>query len=64
VSGRPALLMSRDVKQVLIAAKRAGASKVEVPIRGTSVIVHLDKADDKPAAAGVNEWATDDTDKA
>jgi hypothetical protein len=36
------------MKQVFIAARRAGASKVEVPIGGTSVIVHLDKADDKP----------------
>ena len=55
MSGRPALLMSRDVKQVCIGAKRAGATRVEIPIRGTSVIVHFDKGDDEPVAAGVNE---------
>ena len=49
MSGRPALLMSRDVKQVCIGTKRAGASRVEIPIRGTSVIVHFDKGDDKPS---------------
>jgi len=45
VAGR---LMSRDVKQVCIGAKRAGATRVEIPIRGTSVIVHFDKSEDKP----------------
>ena len=46
MSGRPALIRSRDVKQVILAAKKVGATRVEVPIGGTSVIVHLDK--DKP----------------
>jgi len=64
MSGRQALVRSRDVKQVLIAARRAGASKVEVPIGGTSVIVHLNKTDDKPVAQDANEWAVDDAHKA
>ena len=55
MSGRPALLMSRDVKQVCIGAKRAGATRVEIPIRGTSVIVHFDKRDDKPDAQDADE---------
>jgi hypothetical protein len=55
MSGRPALLMSRDVKQVCIGAKRAGATRVEIPIRGTSVIVHFDKADDTPVAVEPDE---------
>jgi hypothetical protein len=48
MSGRPALVRQRDVKQVIMAAKKAGALKVEVPIGNTCAIVHLRPTDDKP----------------
>ena len=50
MSGRPALVRQRDVKQVIMAAKKAGALKVEVPIGNTCAIVHLHATDDKPDA--------------
>jgi hypothetical protein len=46
VSGRPAPIRQRDIKQILGAAKKAGAKDVTVRINDVSVIVHLD--DDKP----------------
>ena len=49
MSGRPALVRQRDVKQVILAAKKAGALKVEVPIGGTSAIVHFRASNDEPA---------------
>jgi hypothetical protein len=52
------------MKAVFLAAKKAGATIVEVPIDKTSVIVHLDKDDQKPVAQDANEWAVDDAHKA
>jgi|AmaraimetFIIA100_FD_contig_51_6460584_length_410_multi_3_in_0_out_0_2 hypothetical protein len=48
MSGRPALVRQRDVKQVIIAAKKAGAAKVEVRMGGACAIVHLCEPDQKP----------------
>jgi hypothetical protein len=65
MSGRPALIRQRDCKQIINAAKKAGAKGVEFRIGPVPVIVHLD-ASDVPDAAdnNTNEWLTDDADKA
>jgi hypothetical protein len=69
MSGRPAAVRARDLKQAIIAARNAGAPKVEVKLPGeAAVIIHLDLPDDKdvaeekPAAsvAEGNEWLADD----
>jgi hypothetical protein len=41
MSGRPALIRQREAKQIIEAAKKAGANEVEVRIGEVSVIVHL-----------------------
>ena len=41
MSGRPALIRQREAKQIIEAAKKAGAKEVEVRIGEVSVIVHL-----------------------
>ena len=52
MSGRPALIRQRDSKQIINAAKKAGAKRVEFRIGAVPVIVHLadnetaDNADD------------------
>jgi len=48
MSGRPALIRQREAKQIIAAAKKAGAKEVEVRIGEVSVIIHL--ADQKPVA--------------
>jgi hypothetical protein len=48
MSGRPALIRQRDVKQILGAAKKAGAKDVKVQVGEVSLTIHL--ADDKPLA--------------
>ena len=46
VSGRPALIRQRDLKQALAAAKKAGASEVRVQYSGgVSVVIPLRPAD-------------------
>jgi len=52
VSGRPAPVRSRDLKAVILAAKKAGARRVEVrPDAGqASYIVHV--GDDEPDEGG------------
>jgi hypothetical protein len=69
MSGRPALIRQREAKQIIAAAKKAGAKQVEVKLPNeVAVIVHLDLPDDKdvaeekPAAsvAEGNEWLADD----
>jgi hypothetical protein len=62
MSGRPALIRQRDSKQIINAAKKAGAKRVEFRIGDVPVIVHLAESE-KPAASG-NEWLSDDTDQA
>jgi hypothetical protein len=50
MSGRPALIRQRDSKQIISAAKKAGARRVEFRIGDVPVIVHLIESDETPAA--------------
>jgi hypothetical protein len=49
MSGRPAAIRQRDVKQVIGAAKKEGATKVEFRIGTVPVIIHLDKEESSVA---------------
>jgi hypothetical protein len=52
MSGRPASIRSRDVKQIIIGAKRAGAERVEFRVGTMPVIVYPGKdgeGDDMPS---------------
>jgi hypothetical protein len=50
MSGRPAVIRQRDCKQIINAAKKAGAKGVEFRIGAIPVIVHLaEPADDETA---------------
>jgi hypothetical protein len=55
MSGRPALIRQREAKQIIQAAKKAGAKDVTVKIGEVSLTVHLadDKSDTPPDE---NEW--------
>ena len=64
MSGRPALIRQRDCKQIINAAKKAGAKGVEFRIGPVPVIVHLDASLPDAADNNTNEWLTDDADKA
>jgi hypothetical protein len=48
MSGKPALIRQREAKQIIAAAKKAGAKDVTVKIGEVSLTVHL--ADDKAIA--------------
>jgi hypothetical protein len=50
MSGRPAVIRQRDSKQIINAAKKAGAKRVEFRIGDVPVIVHLTESDEAPAA--------------
>ena len=50
MSGRPAVIRQRDSKQIINAAKKAGAKRVEFRIGTVPVIVHLVESDEKPIA--------------
>jgi sialic acid synthase SpsE len=50
MSGRPALIRQREAKQIINAAKQAGAKQVEFQIEGVPVIVRLDDAKPKERA--------------
>ena len=50
MSGRPAVIRQRDSKQIIKAAKKAGAKRVEFRIGDVPVIVHLTEPDHTPAA--------------
>ena len=64
MSGRPAKLRQRDLKQALIAAQRAGAKELRVHLGDdVSMVIPL-APDDKPVAQDANEWAVDDAHKA
>lgn len=55
MSGRPASIRSRDVKQIIIGAKRAGAERVEFRVGAMPVIVYPGKdgeGDVLPATSG------------
>jgi len=59
VSGRPANIRQRDLKQTLMAALKAGARQVQVNLPGgTSIVIPLVPDDDKPAED--NEWLESD----
>ena len=45
MSARPAVIRQRDSKQIINAAKKAGAKGVEFRIGPVPIIVHLDAAD-------------------
>jgi hypothetical protein len=49
MSGRPALIRQRDAKQIIAAAKKAGAPRVELTLPGgTAVVIHLNEEKEKP----------------
>jgi hypothetical protein len=50
MSGRPAVIRQRDSKQIINAAKKAGAKRVEFRIGDVPVIVHLTEPDQSHAA--------------
>ena len=50
MSGKPALIRQRDCKQIINAAKKAGAKEVEFRVGTVPVIVHLVESDEKPIA--------------
>ena len=50
MSGRPAVIRQRDSKQIINAAKKAGAKRVEFRIGDVPVIVHLTEPDHTPAS--------------
>jgi hypothetical protein len=47
MSGRPALIRSRDVKAVIQAARKAGVKEITVNVGAGSVVIPL-RPDDKP----------------
>ncbi len=47
MSGRPALIRQREAKQIIAAAKKAGAPKVEIKIGEVAVIIHLNTPEEK-----------------
>lgn len=51
MSGRPSLIQQREAKQLIRAARQAGAKRVEVKLpNGTAVIVHLGGPEEKAEA--------------
>jgi len=46
MSGRPASIIVRDCKQVILAAQKTGAPKVEFRIGAVPAIVHLSPEDE------------------
>jgi hypothetical protein len=53
MSGKPAKIRQRDLKQALIAAQKAGARQVQVNPDG-SIVIPLVPDDDPPAANDSN----------
>ena len=49
MAGRPAEIRQRDVDTIIRAAKKQGATEVELRIRGVPVIIHLDKEESSVA---------------
>ena len=54
MSGKPASIRSRDVKQIIIGAKRAGAERVEFRVGDMPVVVYPGK-DSEAEPAATNE---------
>ena len=56
MSGRPANIRQRDLKQTLMAALKAGARQVQVNLPGgTSIVIPLLPDDDNIVEADANE---------
>jgi hypothetical protein len=45
MGGRPALVRQRDLKQIINAARKAGASGVEIQMGAVPIIIRLDATD-------------------
>lgn len=58
MSGRPALVRTRDVKAVIMAAKKTGVSKIEVSLGKTSVILHLNDNEPSTSSPGLDAQIT------
>ena len=58
MSGRPALIRSRDVKAVIKAARMEGVKRVTVNVRAGSVVIPLVPDDTTPTET--NEWLEGD----
>ena len=56
MSGRPALIRSRDVKAVIKAARMEGVKEVTVKVGAGSVVIPLAPDDKAVEAANTNEW--------
>jgi hypothetical protein len=55
MSGRPALIRQRDLKQTIFAAQKAGAKQVRVKLGdGAEIIIPLVDGDDAPLAPDSN----------
>jgi hypothetical protein len=53
MSGRPALIRQRDLKQALMAARKAGATEVQLRLGGEiSVVIPLRAVDDERPIEG------------
>ena len=48
MSGRSPLIQQREAKQLIKAAKQAGAKKIEFQIGAVPVIIYLDLPEEKP----------------
>jgi len=59
VSGRPALVRSRDVKAVIQAARKSGLKQVIVNVDRASIVIPLVPDEEKPVAADANEWGVE-----
>jgi hypothetical protein len=56
MSGRPAPVRSRDLKAIILAAKKGGAKKIEVGVGPASYTIHLgDDEDGTPPSLTGNE---------
>jgi hypothetical protein len=60
MSGRPAQIRQRDLKQTICAAQKAGAKEVRVNLTNGAVIVIPLVADNEKPTAAKDEWAIDD----
>jgi hypothetical protein len=59
MSGRPAAVRARDVKQIIIGAKRAGATRAVITIGKATITVPLDgEAAASPDAPEADEQIT------
>jgi hypothetical protein len=50
MAGRPAEIRQRDADSIIRAAKKHGATVVEMIVRGVPIKIHLSTADDKSVA--------------